>query len=112
VTIWLDNHLPPVLVPWMTSTLSVECIAVRTLNLQRASDTVIFMAARAAGCVVFTKDEDFVRLVGERAPTQIVLVTCGNTSNARLRQIVAAAWPAVLPMLERGEPLVELGEQP
>jgi hypothetical protein len=37
-------------------------------------------------------------------------VTCGNTSNARLRALIETAWPAILPMLERGEILVELGD--
>ena len=45
-------------------------------------------------------------------PPQVILVTCGNTSNARLRRLIETAWPAMLPMLERGEPLVELGTDP
>ena len=113
MTIWLDNQLPPALAPWITSTLSTECLAIRTLHLQHASDIDIFIAAKAANAVVFTKDADFAALVGQHgAPPQIVLVTCGNTSNARLRQIVETAWRTVRPMLERGEPLVELGDQP
>lgn len=59
MTIWLDNQLPAALAPWMRSTLSVECIAIRELNLQRASDVEIFSAARGARAVVFTKDADF-----------------------------------------------------
>ena len=59
-----------------------------------------------------TKDTDFVELLDRYgAPPQVVLVTCGNTSNARLRCLVEVAWPILLPMLERGEPLVELGDQ-
>jgi predicted nuclease of predicted toxin-antitoxin system len=91
----------------------LQCVATRTLNLQRASDIDIFMAARSADVVVFTKDADFATLVGSHGPPpQIVLVTCGNTSQARLRAIFDLAWPTVRPMLERGEPLVELGDQP
>ncbi len=30
----------------------------------------------------------------------------------RLRRLIETAWPTILPMLERGEPLVELGDQP
>jgi predicted nuclease of predicted toxin-antitoxin system len=59
-----------------------------------------------------TKDADFAALVHlHGAPPQVILVTCGNTSNAYLWHLVEAAWPAILPMLERGEALVELGEQ-
>ena len=59
-----------------------------------------------------TKDADFAQLVGRLGPPpQIVLVTCGNTSNARLRQILASAWPTVAAMLRQGEPLVEVGDR-
>lgn len=113
MTIWLDNQLPPALAAWMRVTLAVDCVPVRDLNLHRASDSAIFMAARDALVVVMTKDADFAGLVDQHgAPPQVILVTCGNTSNVRLRQIVETAWPAIRAMLERGERLVELGDQP
>ena len=69
------------------------------------------MAARNAQVVMMTKDDDFVQLLDRHgAPPQVLLVTCGNTSNARLRQLITIAWPTILPMLNRGEPLVELGD--
>jgi predicted nuclease of predicted toxin-antitoxin system len=113
VTLWLDNQLPPALAPWMRETLSVDCVPVRDLSLQRAADLDIFNDARDAQVIVMTKDADFVTLL-ERfgPPPQVILVTCGNTSNARLRRVITAAWPAILPMIERGEALVELGDQP
>ena len=112
MTLWLDNQLPPALAEWMRATFSLECLPVRDLNLQRASDHEIFTAARAANVAVTTKDTDFADLLVQRGPPpQVVLVTCGNTSNARLRRVMHLAWPAVLKMLERGEALVELGDQ-
>ncbi len=112
MTIWLDNQLPPALAAWMRATLTLECTPVRDLKLQRATDYAIFMAAREAGAVVMTKDGDFIELLAQHgSPPQVVWVTCGNTSNERLRRLVAVAWPALLPMLERGEALVELGDQ-
>ena len=96
----------------MRATLSIDYLPVRDLNLQRATDPEIFAAARGANVVVLTKDADFVELLEEHGPPpQVVLVTCGNTSNARLRRLVQMAWPAVVTMLERGEALVELGDQ-
>ncbi len=96
----------------MRATPSIECLPVRDLNLQRASDTEIFTAARNVNVVVMTKDGDFVDLVEQYGPPpQVVLVTCGNTSNARLRRLVQAAWPTIQAMLERGEMIVELGDQ-
>ena len=73
----------------MRTTLSVACVPVRDLNLHRASDPEIFRAARDAQVVVMTKDADFVGLLDQYG-----------------------AWPTILPMLERGEVLVELGDQP
>ena len=112
MTIWLDNQLPPALGSWVREHLGVECTSVRDLALQRASDLDIFHAARDAGVLVMTKDTDFAELVGRfGAPPQVVLVTCGNTSNAYLRQILASAWPTVAAMLHQGEPLVEVGDR-
>ena len=69
------------------------------------------MAAREVRAVVMTKDADFIELLERHgSPPQAVLVTCGNTSNAPIRRLVSVAWPILLPMLERGEPLVELGD--
>ena len=111
--VWLDNQLPPALTTWVVANLTVDCLSIRELALQRAADLQIFHAARAAGAVVMTKDADFAALVQQLgAPPQIVLVTCGNTSNAHLREVLATAWPTVRAMLERGEPLVEIGDRP
>jgi predicted nuclease of predicted toxin-antitoxin system len=68
VTIWLDNQLPPALAAWMRATLGVECLPIRDLHLQRASDPEIFTAARATKAVIMTKDDDFVRLVEQHGP--------------------------------------------
>ena len=112
MTIWLDNQLPPALGSWAQEHLGVDCTSVRELALHRASDLDIFHAARAAGALVMTKDADFAELVGRFGPPpQVVLVTCGNTSNAHLRQVLASAWPTVAAMLRQGEPLVEVGDK-
>jgi len=56
-----------------------------------------------------TKDNDFVLLL-ERfgPPPQVVWVTCGNTSNARLKEILTSALPRTLELLKSGEKLVEI----
>ena len=96
----------------MRATTAIECLPFRDLSLQRASDHEIFAAARRANVVVMIKDADFVELLEQQGPPpKVVLVTCGNTSNARLRGLVQTAWPTIVAMLERGEVLVELGDQ-
>jgi len=41
-------------------------------------------------------------------PPQIIWLTCGNTSNARLRQILSITLPEALEFLRAGEALVEI----
>lgn len=60
-----------------------------------------------------TKDRDFLRLLDRHGPPpQVLWVTCGNTSNARLRKVLAAVMPRVLQLLAEGERLVEIGDAP
>jgi len=66
--IWLDNQLSPALASWMRTAVDVECLPIRNLNLQRASDVDILLAAREAGAIVVTKDADFAALVGQYGP--------------------------------------------
>jgi predicted nuclease of predicted toxin-antitoxin system len=56
-----------------------------------------------------TKDGDFIRLLEEfGAPPQVIWITCGNTSNTRLREILISALPQALELLESGEKLIEI----
>lgn len=56
-----------------------------------------------------TKDSDFVDLVDRLgSPPQIIWLTCGNTSNARLREILSSVLPKALELLRSGEKLVEI----
>lgn len=81
-------------------------------GLRDASDTDIFHAARRVGAIVMTKDSDFVELLDRFGPPpQVLWVTCGNTSNARLTRILAASLPEALKHLERGEALIEIADQ-
>ncbi len=109
MTIWVDVHLSPAIATWITSTFGIEAIALRNLGLRDAEDPEIFEAAKAQKAVVMTKDSDFVDLV-ERlgSPPQIVWLTCGNTSNARLREILSGTLPRALELLAAGETLVEI----
>ena len=111
VIIWIDAQLSPALASWIRETFRIEAQAVRDVGLRNAKDPVIFKAAREAGAVVMSKDEDF-RLLVERLgpPPQVLWVTCGNTSNARLREILTKSLPPALELLQRGEPLVEISD--
>ncbi len=82
---------------------------VRDLGLREAEDPEIFDKARAADVVVFTKDEDFVDLVGRLGtPPQVLWLRCGNMSNARLWSILSRTLADAFELLRRGEPVVEI----
>jgi predicted nuclease of predicted toxin-antitoxin system len=109
MTIWIDAQFSPTIAAWVEATFFVHAQALRDIGLRDAEDRDIFDAAKIAGVVIMTKDADFLALL-ERlgAPPQIIWITCGNTSNARLKTILAASMPDALQLLASGEPLVEI----
>lgn len=111
--IWLDAQLPPALAGWIGATFSIPAQAVRDLSLATAKDAEIFQAARHKNAVVMTKDADFVELVRRLgSPPRVLWVRCGNTTNARLRQILVACMPTVIAKLQAGERLIEIDDLP
>jgi predicted nuclease of predicted toxin-antitoxin system len=107
--LWIDAQLSPALARWINSTFGIPAMALRDLGLRDATDREIFIAGRQAGAIVLTKDGDFLRLVQELgSPPPVILITCGNTSNANLRQILERALPAALELLQSGESVVEV----
>jgi predicted nuclease of predicted toxin-antitoxin system len=107
--IWVDAHLAPALALWLTAEFQHPAQAVRDLGLRQAKDPQIFAAARQAGAILLTKDEDFVEMVERLGPPpQVIWLTCGNTSNAALRVILQSELPKALEMLGKGERVVEI----
>jgi predicted nuclease of predicted toxin-antitoxin system len=77
--------------------------------LRDAEDPEIFEAAKAQGVIFMTKDSDFVDLVDRLdSPPQIIWLTFGNTSNARLKEILNLCFLDALELLNTGEKLVEI----
>jgi predicted nuclease of predicted toxin-antitoxin system len=109
MTIWIDAQLSPAIAKWITKNFSIQAVALRDLGLRDATDRQIFAAAQQARAVVMTKDSDFVELVNrDGAPPQVIWLTCGNTSNARLTQILTTALPQAIALLDAGESLIEI----
>jgi len=108
--LWIDAQLSPLLAKWITENfVTIEAIAVRDLGLRDAEDQVIFFSAREAIATVMTKDSDFLELQKRLGtPPKIIWVTCGNTSNERLKEILAANLRQACELLESGELLVEI----
>jgi predicted nuclease of predicted toxin-antitoxin system len=91
--IWLDAQLSPAIASWISLEFSISAIALRDLGLRDAPDQEIFASARQANAVVMTKDIDFMHLVEKSGvPPQVILLACGNTSNAQLKQILKRSF--------------------
>jgi predicted nuclease of predicted toxin-antitoxin system len=107
--IWVDAQMSPAIATWISGNYAVSAVAIRDLGLRDAEDKEIFEAARQEKAVVMTKDSDFVLLLDKLGPPpQVIWVTCGNTSNARLREILTNTLPKALDLLNFGEKLVEI----
>lgn len=112
MTIWVDAHLSPAISIWISTTFGIRALALRDVGLRDAEDPDIFEAAKAQEVIFMTKDSDFVDLVNRfGAPPQIIWLTCGNTSNARLQEILSATLPEALELLLAGEALVEISRK-
>jgi predicted nuclease of predicted toxin-antitoxin system len=107
--IWVDAQMSPAIATWISINYSVNAVAIRDLGLRDAEDKKIFEAARQEKAVVMTKDSDFVLLLDKLGtPPQVIWVTCGNTSNARLKEVLTHTLPKALDLLNFGEKLVEI----
>lgn len=107
--IWVDAQLAPAVATWLTQNLSIDARAVRDLGLRDAEDREIFLAARKAGAIVLTKDSDFMMLQTHLgSPPKIIWLTCGNTSNHRVKEILKTTLVEALRLLETGEDVVEI----
>jgi len=58
-----------------------------------------------------TKDRHFVELLRAKGPPPaLILITCGNTSNAKLREVLSLTLTDAIRLIESSEPLVEIGD--
>ncbi len=108
MTFWIDAQLSPTLAVWITNTFGYPCFSVKFLGLRDASDETIFWAARQADAIVITKDNDFVRLLEQHGhPPKVIWLTCGNTSNQRVREILIRHLATTIDLLQNTN-LVEI----
>jgi predicted nuclease of predicted toxin-antitoxin system len=109
---WIDAQLPPEIAPWLRETFKVEAYALRGLGLRDAEDIQIYQAAKQAGATLISKDNDFVELVLRLGtPPQLLWVTCGNVTNARLKAVFAKIFPEAQTLLAEGRPVIEVADE-
>ncbi|MBK9761633.1 MAG: DUF5615 family PIN-like protein [Flavobacteriales bacterium] len=107
--IWLDAQLSPKLANWMRATFDVQVFPMRDLGMLTTADERIFLRAKDEVEIVITKDKDFVALLERLGPPpQVIWITLGNTSNARMKHVLQVRFPEALEMFAKGESLVEI----
>ena len=111
--IWIDAQLSPSIAAWINRSYpNIQAKSVRSLDLQRADDHAIFDAAKHAEAVIMSKDSDFLKLVDQfGTPHQIIWITCGNTSNNRMRAVLEKSLEKAVELIRSGEPIVEIGDK-
>jgi predicted nuclease of predicted toxin-antitoxin system len=112
MTIWIDAQLSPFIANWINANFpELDAKSLRSLGLEYADDYDIFQKARKANVVVMSKDYDFVKLIEiHGVPPQLIWVTCGNTSNIRLCDILNTYLQQAVNLLNQ-ESIVEISDK-
>ncbi|MFB9842041.1 DUF5615 family PIN-like protein [Mucilaginibacter ginsenosidivorans] len=110
MTIWINAQISPFIALWINSNFpNLSAQSLRSLGLRDAKDDEVFQEARKANVTLMSKDQDFVRLIGLHGiPPKLIWITCGNTSNAALCEILYTALPKAVEMLNSNENVVEI----
>ena len=59
-----------------------------------------------------SKDSDFLKLIDRfGAPPAIIWITCGNTSNQKMREVLGSSLEKATELITSGEPIVEISDK-
>lgn len=113
MTIWVDAQLSPIIAAWINQSFpQISAVSVRALGLRDASDYEIYSKAKEAGATIISKDSDFQQLISQYGtPPKFIWVTCGNTSNQKMRDILDLTLQKALDLLNDGEEMVEISDR-
>jgi predicted nuclease of predicted toxin-antitoxin system len=104
----VDNQLPTALARFLRSR-GVDCQHVLDINLGGAADAAIWHYASQNGCVVISKDEDFLYMANiPSAKARLVWIRIGNCRTKVLLAAVERLWPKIEAGLEAGERVIEV----
>jgi predicted nuclease of predicted toxin-antitoxin system len=108
----IDAQISPAIASWINRNfIDIQAISVRSVELQFAKDTEIYNYAKENGYVIMSKDDDFLSQIEKHgSPPALIWVTCGNTSNARMREILTSTLLKVKTLIDKGEPIVEISD--
>lgn len=90
MTIIVDAQLSPHLAFFIEKEFGIKSFSVSRLGLRDADDRVIFNETKKiGGAIILTKDDDFLKLINQYgSPPKVILLSCGNTSNSRMKEIL------------------------
>ena len=109
--LWIDAQLSPSLALWIQEEFQIESYSLKFLGLRDAKDHEIFSKAKETSrtIAIMTKDSDFLVLLNRlKSPPKIILVTAGNTSNEKMKEILRKKLKNAIHILESGEDVVEI----
>jgi predicted nuclease of predicted toxin-antitoxin system len=111
--IWIDAQLSPFIAKWIDANFpELKAVALRSIGLQDDNDYDIFRKARKANVIVMSKDYDFVKLIEQYGtPPKLIWITCGNTSNVRLCEILSNSLQQAINLLSDQENIVEISDK-
>ncbi|RJP74120.1 MAG: hypothetical protein C4539_00675 [Ignavibacteriales bacterium] len=108
----VDAQLSPSIADWIRENYSIDAVAVKDIDLRDATDKEIFFVAKEKNGVILTKDSDFKAYLDRFGhPPKIIWLTCGNTSNERLIEILSMRLKIALDLLNSGERIVEIRDE-
>lgn len=108
MTFLVDNQLPQALARFLVSR-GLQAKHVLDLGLDEADDQAIWNYAGKNGCVIITKDEDFMSLsLQTGAKNQVVWVRLGNCRTPALLAVFENTLPKIIQALQQGDRVVEL----
>lgn len=88
----LDENLSEFILPAIAD-LYPESLHVRLLDAGGASDDMVWRLAKEHGCVLVTRDEDFLRFsIVRGAPPKVVWLAVGNYSNHELVRLLRTRY--------------------
>lgn len=91
IRLLLDENLSEQLIPRLTRRFPAV-LHVRSLGYGGAPDAVLWELAAREGCILVTKDEDFVQLSVLRGmPPKVIWLGMGNASTATIAELLLAA---------------------
>ncbi len=109
MSLLVDNQLPVALARHLGA-YGWECIHVRDVGLDQASDQDIWEYAKARSLTIVTKDEDFQGFANRQGsvPPQVVWVRLGNCRKGALLEAFSRILPSLKELLAAGDAVVEI----